>query len=61
MKNFGTVGERYCPAQRRNVPVEIWWDNDGNRQEPVSYTHLDVYKRQACSSSSTDRRRSLTR
>ena len=33
MKNFGTVGERYCPAQQKNVPVEIWWDNDGNRQE----------------------------
>ena len=33
MKNFGTVGERYCPAQQKNVLVEIWWDNDGNRQE----------------------------
>ena len=33
MKNFGTVGERYCPAQQKNVPVEIWCDNDGNRQE----------------------------
>lgn len=33
MKNFGTVGERYCPAQQKNVPVEIWWDNDGNRRE----------------------------
>ena len=33
MKNFGTVGERYCPAQQKNVPVEIWWDNDGTRQE----------------------------
>ena len=20
MKNFGTVGERYCPAQQKNVP-----------------------------------------
>ncbi|MGN0625169.1 MAG: hypothetical protein ACI4I8_02785 [Oscillospiraceae bacterium] len=33
MKHFGTVGERYCIAQQRNVPVEIWWDNDGNRLE----------------------------
>ncbi|MDD3192954.1 MAG: hypothetical protein PHE47_03775 [Oscillospiraceae bacterium] len=33
MKNLGTVGERYCPAQQKNVPVEIWWDSDGSRQE----------------------------
>ncbi len=47
MKNFGTVGERYCPAKGQNVPVEIWWDSDGNRQEQClnqgSCTHQAGY------------------
>lgn len=33
MKNFGTIGQRYCAAKQQNVPVEIWWDNDGVRRE----------------------------
>lgn len=33
MKNFGSVGERYCPAQQKNVPIQIWWDEEGNRNE----------------------------
>ena len=47
MKNFGTVGERYCPAKEKNVPVEIWWDDDGVRQEQClsqgSCSHQDGY------------------
>lgn len=33
MKGYASIGERYCPAKGQNVPVEIWWDSNGNRQE----------------------------
>ncbi|MBQ2791768.1 MAG: hypothetical protein IKK98_07205 [Oscillospiraceae bacterium] len=33
MKHFPTVGEKYCPARRQNVPMQIWWDDEGVRQE----------------------------
>ena len=33
MRNFLTVGEKFCPAKGENVPVQVWWDDEGARQE----------------------------
>jgi len=37
--------ERYCPMMGRNVPLEVRYDNEGNRQErcknPEGCAHQD--------------------
>ena len=38
----GNTSSPYYPYVRRGTPIRVTW------RDPVSYTHLDVYKRQTC-------------
>ena len=55
--NYTFMGTRFDPEMKYElklaIPLEFY--NEQHRATPVSYTHLDVYKRQRVSSTQTSR------